>query len=192
MNCSNCNKKFENGWNYCAYCGEEKRGFFRNPFKGFSNKLFMKSFDKMFKQVFDSFSFNDENFSFGDSKNFVIKMSNLDGGGTPDIKVYDESAKIPVSEHVISEPVLKKSGRALKNVEEPEASVRGVGNSVFVELKIPHVKSINDVEIIKLGESIEVRAFGRGKSYFKVISVPDESKILKKELRGGKLFVEIG
>ena len=185
MNCSNCSKKFEKGWNYCPHCGEEKRGFFRNPFKGFSNKLFMKSFDKMFKQVFDSF--NEDNFSMGDSKNFVIKMSNLEG--TPDIKVYDNNSKMKVP---VSKPVVRKTGRVLKNVEEPEASVSGVGNSVFVELKIPSVKSINDVEITKLGESIEVRAFGKDKSYFKVISVPDASKILKKEFRDGKLFVEIG
>lgn len=176
----------EKGWNYCPSCGEEKKGLFRNPFKGFGEKIFTKSFDKMFRQVFDSMQDADLD-SLG-SKNFVIKMSNLDG--TPDIKVYDSNSR-PVQESNSDESKPLKN-KVLKNVEEPEASVKQVGSSLLVELSIPSVKSINDVEITRLGESVEIRAYGKGKSYFKMISVPDASRVLKKELKDGKLFVELG
>ena len=174
----------EKGWNYCPKCGEEKKGFFRNPFKGFGEKLFTKSFDKMFKQVFDSMQ--EVDLESDGSKNFVIKMSNLDG--VPDVQVFNSKKKPVVKKRV--QP--RMSNRVLKNVEEPEAKLRDYGNSLFVELTIPSVKSINDVEIVKLGESVEIRAFGKGKSYFKMISVPKASNVLKKELKDGKLFVELG
>ena len=182
MKCRNCGKQIERSWNYCPVCGEERRGFFRNPFKGFSDKLFMKSFEKTFKQLFDSMEF--EEMPFKDSKNFVIKMSNLDG--VPQIKVYDSTKQsVKKSERELD-------NRVLKNVEEPMADLRRAGDSLFIELKVPNVKSIKDVEITRLGESVEIRAFAKDKSYFKMVAVPDNSRVLRKELRDGKLFVEIG
>ncbi len=189
MKCSNCGSEIDKSWNFCPSCGNEKRGFFHNPFKGFGDRFLLKSFDKVFKQVFDSL--NEDDFST-DSKNFVIHMSNLNG--EPEVKIYD-AANQPVPEKVVSEhenSFDKESGRLLKNVLEPEASISSTGNSLFIELKIPSVKSINDVEVTRLGESVEIRAYGKDRSYFKVLTVPDASKILKKELRDGKLFVELG
>lgn len=183
MKCWNCSNEMDKSWTYCPSCGEQKKTFFRNPFKGFGDKFFMKSVDRMFKQVFDSI---DDDFMTGDSKSFTIKMSNLDG--EPDIKIYDSTK--PVSEP--KSEAKKVVDRVLKNVEEPDARVKSEGNSLFLELKIPSIKSINDVEITRLGESVEIRAFGKDKSYFKVLNAPASSKVLKKELRDGSLFVELG
>jgi hypothetical protein len=182
MKCGFCSKNLERSWKYCPFCGEQKPGFFRNPFKGFSDKLFTKSFEKMFKQIFDSMDV--EELPFKNSKNFVIKMSDLDG--VPKIKVYDSTrANIKKSKPAIS-------NRILKNVEEPQASLKEVSGNLFIELQIPDVKSIKDVEVTRLGESVEIRAFAKDKSYFKMVPVPNHSRVLRKELRDGKLFVEMG
>ncbi|MFW6233080.1 MAG: zinc ribbon domain-containing protein [Nanoarchaeota archaeon] len=57
------------------------------------------------------------------------------------------------------------------NKKEPETEVRRFSNSVVYEIKIPGVKSLEDISINKLENSIEIRAISGKEGYFKTIPI---------------------
>ncbi|MCS4542135.1 MAG: zinc ribbon domain-containing protein, partial [Euryarchaeota archaeon] len=73
--------------------------------------------------------------------------------------------------------------------EEPKSALRRVDDKIIIEMELPEVKSERDIDIKKLGESIEVKAFTDDKAYFKIIRVPIGVKIAKKALEEGKLSI---
>jgi len=72
---------------------------------------------------------------------------------------------------------------------EPSTNVRRLADKVIYELTVPGVKSIDDVSIVPVGESIEVKAIANEKAYFKSIPVhmPVKDFYLQKE----KLVLEL-
>ncbi|VVB79899.1 Uncharacterised protein [uncultured archaeon] len=78
----------------------------------------------------------------------------------------------------------------LPRIEPQTSSVRRFSNRVIYEIDLPEVKSVQDVAITKLENSIEIKAVGKTKSYFKVINVG--LPIAGYELEEGKLILELG
>lgn len=73
--------------------------------------------------------------------------------------------------------------------QEPSTSIRRFSNKVIYEIEIPGVKSIEDISITKLENSIEVKALANDKAYSKLI--PINLPILNYELSDGKLTLEL-
>ncbi len=73
--------------------------------------------------------------------------------------------------------------------QEPSTSIRRLSNKVIYEIEIPGVKSIGDISITKLENSIEVKALAKDKAYSKLI--PINLPILNYELSDGKLTLEL-
>lgn len=73
--------------------------------------------------------------------------------------------------------------------KEPKTSLRRIGDKIVYELKIPGVKSPKDVIVNKLENSIEVKAIGKTKAYFKVI--PINMPVINQVLSDGKLVLEL-
>lgn len=82
---------------------------------------------------------------------------------------------------------IKKMSKLPK--EEPTTNIRRLSNKVIYEIDIPGVKSTNDISIIKLENSIEVKALAKDKAYSKLI--PIDLPILNYELSKGKLTLEL-
>lgn len=78
----------------------------------------------------------------------------------------------------------------LPRIEPQTSSVRRFSNRVIYEINLPEVKSVEDVAITKLENSIEVKAVGKTKSYFKII--PVSLPVVGYELEEGKLVLELG
>jgi HSP20 family molecular chaperone IbpA len=74
--------------------------------------------------------------------------------------------------------------------EEPKTNVRRFSDKVVFELEMPGVKSTEDVSIIKLENSIEIKAIGKKKAYAKMI--PINLPIKDYSLSDGKLTIELG
>jgi hypothetical protein len=55
--------------------------------------------------------------------------------------------------------------------KEPSTNVRRFSNKVVYEVKMPGVKSLDDISLIQLESSIEIKSIGRDKAYKKVIAV---------------------
>lgn len=74
--------------------------------------------------------------------------------------------------------------------EEPSTNVRRLSNKVIYEIELPGVKSTEDVSIIKLENSIEIKAVAKDKSYFKLL--PIKLPIIDYKIADGKLILELG
>jgi len=84
----------------------------------------------------------------------------------------------------------RKEFPAPKVCEEPKTSVRRIDSKVFVDMEIPGVKDEQDIEINELESSVEVRAMAGDKAYFKILTLPSQFSLSKKEFSKGKLHLE--
>ena len=73
--------------------------------------------------------------------------------------------------------------------KEPITNIRRFSNKVVYEIKMPGVKSMRDVSIIQLENSIEIKALAKDKVYFKLI--PINLPIRNYNLEKGKLVLEL-
>ena len=73
--------------------------------------------------------------------------------------------------------------------EEPETKVRRLTDKIIYEIMLPGIKSMKDIIINKLQNSIEIKAFTKDKAYFKLIPValPIKNYYLEKD----KLIIEL-
>ena len=75
------------------------------------------------------------------------------------------------------------------NAKEPETKLRRLSDKIIYEISVPGVKKIDNVSIIKAGNSIEVKAVSEKNSYMKVI--PFDMNILKYDLSDEKITLEL-
>lgn len=79
-----------------------------------------------------------------------------------------------------------------KITEEPETNIKRKGNKISIKIKLPDVKDSKDIEIRKLKQSLEVKAFAGDKAYFKLIPVNPNLQIYDRNFEDGILNIEIG
>jgi hypothetical protein len=121
------------------------------------------------------------------------------GNGAPKIKVSpmgnpqkaeteNREAKVKFKNSNFTAEQAKKFS-ALKRTE-PKTNVRRLSNKVVYELDMPEVNSIDNVSIVRLENSIEIKAIGKDKAYAKII--PINLPIKACEISEGKLVLELG
>ncbi len=91
-----------------------------------------------------------------------------------------ETKKLPAN-------ILKDFSKYPKH--EPKTNIKRIENKLVYELNIPEVKSLKDVSIQKLENSIEIKAISKNKAYKKII--PFNLPILNYELSKDKLVLEM-
>ena len=209
--CPNCNEEIKGDWEFCPHCGEKielekpKRREMTAPFEGIFGDI-----DKEFERI-------DKLFGFDSFKFPSIKMKpRMKGGGVSitvqsgtgmepkvEVKTSGEYKKLepeikrkfgvrPAIEEIEKEKVEKKKivRKVPKVTEEPETEVQTVGNNQIISIRLPDVKSEDDIEIKKLEQSIEVKAFANDKAYFKLIPIRKGVSVSKK-FKDGVLKIEI-
>ena len=82
--------------------------------------------------------------------------------------------------------------RQVSEYSEPMCETKWLGDHLVVDLDLPDVICSEDIEIKKLGESIEVKAFAGNKGYFKILSIPKDTKLISKRFSRNKLSLKIG
>lgn len=124
-----------------------------------------------------------------------IKIS-TSGNRPPEIVVgsFGENKKITPKKQLVRENsshIPKGDFKKFSTLprEEPQTNIRRFGNRVIYEIEMPEVKSIEDVSIIKLESSIEIKAISDNKAYSKII--PINLPIRKYGLSDGKLVLEL-
>jgi len=99
-----------------------------------------------------------------------------------------ELPKKTMHKNIFSQESLEKFSKLPK--EEPKTNIRRLSNKVVYEIDVPGVESINDIAIVKLESSIEVKAIGKTKAYKKVI--PLDLPLKRYKLDKDKLILELG
>ena len=74
-------------------------------------------------------------------------------------------------------------------IKEPHTNLRRLSDKIVYEISVPGVKSIENVSIVKMGNSIEVKAISKEHSYFKII--PLDLDILNYEISDETIVLEL-
>lgn len=177
-------------WEFCPYCGEEigrrieRRKINFSPFKIFSD--IEKEFEKIDKFVdFKPFKTRGGGISITIHSNgkVYVKTSGDYKKIEPEIK-----RKLGIRPK-IEEVEEEKRIRSVKITEEPKSKVKTIGRKQILMIELPGVKA-EDIEVRRLEQSIEIKAFAGNKVYFKLIPVPADASI-SKEFKKGVLKIEI-
>ena len=84
----------------------------------------------------------------------------------------------------------KEMKKEVKNQNfQPKTNIRRFSDKIIYEIEMPGVKSQEDISIIKLESSVEIKAVGKNKAYLKLI--PINFPITKYDLSNGKLVLEL-
>ncbi len=122
--------------------------------------------------------------SFGNMPQFKNQGQNIE-----EIKKSNEKNKLKEIKPKLemSEDKIKKLKKLPK--EEPSTNIRRLSDKIIYEIDVPEVKSKKDVIIQRLENSIEIKALGKKKAYFKLL--PVSLPIAGYKVSKGKLILEL-
>ncbi len=199
MACPSCGGKMESAWRFCPRCGYRKpQNFFDSIFSRFRE---MDTATGAAEREFESFDISD--LMKRPAKGFTIRIS-TGTGMQPRIEVRASGADRKEIEkqmagmwkgHGPAAPRQKSAEPALmmmpEKTEEPETSMKRVDGRAVIEMKLPDVEG-KDVRVQEFESSVEVRAIGKGKAFFKIVTKPEKASVLRREFADGRLVLEIG
>lgn len=166
MLCANCNSVLEENWKFCASCGAS----------------LSDDSDRLAKAIESSVM-------------SALRGTNMSGFA---IRVIpSKSGEIVLSERKVCSKIQKQNSflqvpnKAL-DVVEPKTDITRLPGRIVVEAELPEVKSGNDIKVMLLGESIEIRAVAPEKMYMKILRMPRSMRLVNSAFVGGKLKVELG
>ena len=213
--CPRCNEGVSKGYDFCPHCGsafgkkaedygmlgfddevEMQQDPFQNLFGGISGSIFNKMFGsaiKMLEKEFKNQSQNpNQNPRIPQKSNFEIIINGK--RINPENIRFAQRIVQPAEDKPRKKATPKMSSESLKKIsklpkKEPSTSIRRLANKVIYEVNIPGVKSMNDISITRLENSIEIKALAGNKAYAKLI--PLNLPITNYELTDGKLILEL-
>ncbi len=214
--CPHCEKKVSSKYEFCPHCGEriaaknnrkkqEEYGFLgieddMNMLEDFSQGIFGGLLGSIAKTIEKEIEEAQKQKQVSKGKKTDMKRSGIsisisqNGNRPPEIRVEkygDPTAETPKKQKM----KMKKFGDSqLKQFSklprvEPKTSVRRFSNRVVYELELPGVKSVEDIALLTLENSIEIKAVSDKKSYSKII--PVSLPIAHFEVTDGKLILEL-
>jgi HSP20 family molecular chaperone IbpA len=215
--CKNCGEKINEKYNFCPYCrvplneGEDwgmlGKNDFMSPMEEMRlpmglNTIFnslMNNLNKQFNEL-DRDRKEEKKSKIPGKKGGISISISTSGKLPPEIKVKSFG---DIPEFKEKEKKMEKKGKGLKidNLknkskkfaglpkEEPITDIRRFSNRVVYEIEMPGVKSMKDVSIIQLENSIEIKALAKDKVYSKLI--PINLPIRDYNLEKGKLVLEL-
>ena len=211
--CGKCGEKINKNFDFCPYCGNhlsnsnedwgmlgkndsvnEFENFPKLMFGGISGNMISKMFGSAIKML--EKELQKEIKSINGNEN--ITQSNfrlmINGREIPLNQNKKQETKHKKEEKIKEIPLITFSQEQQKKFsnlsrKEPETNLRRLSNKVIYELKIPGIKSIKDISITKLENSIEIKAITKNNAYFKLI--PINLPIINYNTSKGKLILEL-
>ena len=193
MICDNCQSKIKKNWTYCPFCGfslrnvEREKSFLdrEEPFESFGNI----SFKDLVKQIDQQLRGIDKAFKFGaPSRGISISINSVGSKPKISVKRFGDFKEKKIKEFK-EKPKIFSFRKKPKKIEEPKSTVRRLSDKLVYEIDVPGVSSVKNISINRLENSIEVKAFGKDKAYFKLI--PVNMDVSNYYLKDGKLIVEL-
>lgn len=202
--CKRCGRKLKDDWLFCPYCGEEitKRESYMDLFEEFERDI-EREFERLDK-MFGMLGFPRINIK-APIRTGGISITIRSGTGmkpqievktTGEYKKFEPEIKRRLGikegvQEVETEKIEEKKVKVPKITEEPETKIERKGNVETITIKLPDVKNPEDINVRKLEQSIEVKAFVGDKAYFKLIPVKPNSRIISQKFENGILRIEL-
>ena len=197
--CRYCRRRINKSYRYCPLCGyDQKKPVQEYPLMPSISFPFSKIFDELtkeFSREFDKLYEEDFEKKSRKVKSSGISISISTEGGEPRIRMHtlgDAEREQRVQAKQIKQRVLSKEEAeryAKLPRHEAETTVKRLGDKIIYEISLPGVSRVEDVFVTKLQNSIEIKAFGKDKAYFKLI--PVDLHIGNYLLKEGKLVLEL-
>ena len=215
--CRNCGEKIEDSYNYCPYCKTPLKDMFeedwgllgKNDFIGPGeiklpmglNALFnslVKNLNKQMKEIENEKEKQSKESKVSKKSGGISVSISTSAGKPPEIKVRsfgnipefkDKEHQIKSRAEKIKLPVSDSGKFAGLPKIEPKTDIRSFSNKVIYEIKMPGVKSLEDISLIQLENSIEIKALANKNGFYKII--PINLPIRKYNLSKGILTLEL-
>lgn len=198
--CKNCKEKIKGSPNFCSNCGIQLKDQTKNW--GMLGKS--DSPVKEAPNIFQGIGGNMMNKMLGSAIKMLEKEMQKEMKNTPKTKV-----KLMINGKEINTPIeqaqekndpntkilpinfSKENLNKWKNLKkiEPKSNLKRVEDKIQYEIEVPEVESIKDISIVKLENSLEVRAIGQKKGYQK--NIPINLPLKKYSLLKGLLTLEM-
>lgn len=188
--CPECGARLGRGYKYCPICGIElhkEEDFFSSHFGDISEDI------ERHLRTFDDEQLSEDFFKPRRSGGISISIRST-GNKEPDVKVKtfgdykkvepEVKKKLGIKETTTSAAVPKH----LKS-EEPTANIKRIPEGYVYEIELPGVSSPKNVYVTKLQNSIEIKAIGADKAFFKLI--PTNLNMVNYTFENGKLVLRL-
>jgi HSP20 family molecular chaperone IbpA len=184
-NCSKCGKKIDKKYDFCPYCGNviennqedwgmlgknDIKGFEKtqNPFEKITESMLSKMLGSAMKMLEKEMQ-KEMNSQKNDMPKANIRLM-INGKEISLNNTEKKPKKVKEAESkMFSEDKSKEFLKLSK--EEPKTDLRRLSKKVIYEIELAGVTSIEDISVIKLENSIEIRAIAKDKAYFKIIPI---------------------
>jgi HSP20 family molecular chaperone IbpA len=196
--CRRCGKSLKKDWIACPYCGE--RVEYRRPYRDISENIDeeFEKIDKIFGPTFFKFPRIEFDSPFGSGGISITIRSGSDMKPKVDVRTSGNYKKIePQIKRRLGvaeggqEIEEKRKIRIPKITEEPETNIEKEKNEEVITIKLPDVKNLSDIEIRKLEQSLEIKAFAGDKAYFKLIPIKSNAEISDRSFNNGILKIKV-
>lgn len=180
----------------------EMENLSNSPFGGFGGKIFEGMINRTMKILEKEMQRENQNFHNTPRQNIPQNQKafthfelfiNGKRISPENIKITQRPVKAPPKKQKSNPNRFLSTENAKKFLElkksEPETNLRRLENKIIYEINIPGVKDIEDVSIVKMEKSIEVRAVANDRAYVKII--PIDMEISAYEFSKGKLILEL-
>lgn len=209
--CKKCGEKISDKYNFCPHCSSplnadaEKEDWgmlgkndFDNDFQSLSNNLFGGISGGMLNKMLSSAlkilekemkkEVKNQNFQPKTNIRLMINGKEINLNNQNNKQNIAKTRKInEVLSNDFSQKNLKKYSKFKKI--EPKTNIRRFSDKIVYEISMPGVESQEDISIMRLESSMEIKAVGKNKAYLKVI--PINFPITKYNLSNGKLVLEL-
>jgi len=168
----------KDNWSYCPTCGTQA-----NKQVTMFN-LLKRQMDIMKNLVGRTDEYEPEA-RIQQPRNAITIQINSSGMREPRVQIFPKP--IPSRE---DQPYADKVSIQKKMPEivlEPEVKVKRLAREMLFTIPLPNIKSGKDIELKILPDSVEVKAFGKKKGYFKILNIPKNYKLVEKDLKEGNL-----
>jgi len=206
--CINCKKKTSKDYKFCPECGhflkdskkdwgmlgkEDEIQDIEPPsnsfFGGINEKFLGKMLGGAMKMLEKEMEKDMKKSSQAPFTNFkiVINGREIKSGGQQRVQQKEKKYAKKIDK-LFSQVNLKKFQESQK--QEPATDIRRFSDKIIYEIFLPGVNSMDNISISELGNSIEVRAVGKNKAYFK--SIPINLPVIGYGLNKSKFTLEFG
>ena len=199
--CSNCDKKIERSFRFCPWCGKHTKnikqedygmlGFddnldnnaVQNPFSMFGGGLggMLNQLTKQLTRELQNLNLDQEN--EGLPKGIEIRFSS----GKPINRVIKQPTKVQEIKEDVSEQ--EKERRKGLPIESADSKIRRLPEGLVYEIEAPGIRTKKDVSIMRMENSIEIKAYSKDKCYIKTI--PLNVDVFKYGVKEGKVLIQI-
>lgn len=186
MKCKSCKKDIgAEQWKYCPHCGEElaKKSVYSYGMQDVADKMLSGIQRILMRKLFTTLAQTIRQSEGANSGSFRVKITSSKRPMAHATK--QATAQAPDMTTASKRPTPKET-------IEPKADITKLPGKLKINIPLPGIECMDDIDILKFENSCEIRAYTEDKLYFKIIQTPQNLNLYEKNLNNETLILEFG